>query len=290
MWKSRFMLLRPEQWVKNVFCLAGVVFGDRIGEPGSILSAVLTAATFCLVSSGTYAFNDIFDRDQDLLHPAKSSRPVASGAIPVGDAWRIGTALLAGGIVSALTLGKPVAVCVLLYLLNNLLYNLFLRKAVILDVVSIALGFCLRLLAGIWVLGDTPTTWIILCTFFLAIFLGSSKRYGERSTFPAGGNPQRQVLDRYSLPFLEQAINGSATMTILSYALFCAIAHKNPSLVITVPIVYYVVMSYKRLVFDLDAGEEAETILLKDSRILIGIGAWLVAYMAIQRSGIGLFR
>lgn len=283
-------ILRPQQWVKNAFCMAGLVFGDRLGEPHSVALAVATSAVFCAVSSGVYVFNDVADRQRDALHPAKSARPLASGAIPVGAAVTLGVLLLAAGTLGAWLTDWRVLACVALYLANNLLYTLWLKREVLLDVISIAAGFCLRVLAGIFVFGDVPTTWILMCTFFLAVFLGAAKRYGELSAGGEGGNPQRPVLNRYSHAFLDHTINGAATMTIVSYALFCAISHKNPSLILTLPFVYYGVMTCKREVFARQAGEEVELLLMRNPRILATVLLWLASFMAIQYSGLSLFR
>ncbi len=282
-------LLRPHQWVKNTACLAGVVFGGRLGEPLALQQAALTFAVFSLAASAVYVFNDIQDLPRDRLHPRKCRRPLPSGTVTVPQAWgmALGLALLAMGL--ALGLGAAGTLCAGAYLLLNLAYSLRLKHVVLVDVHCIALGFVLRLLAGIYAVGDRPTGWIVLCTFFLALFLGLAKRRGELAQEdPTSG--QRPVLARYTLPFLDSALDNTAVMAVVSYALFSANPAKNPSLVMTVPIVYYAIAHYKFLVTVEAGGEDPDRIWWRDPRIRYSVLLWLVTYMAIDYGNFNLFR
>lgn len=182
-----------------------------------------------------------------------------------------------------------------LYLVNNVMYSAILKDVAILDAISIAFGFVLRLLAGIYVLGILPTAWIVFCTFFLALFLGLSKRRAElagmQNSGKDAGGVQRPILEKYSIAYLDSLINSAATMTIMCYALFTVASGKNPTLIVTLPIVYYAVMHYKRRVMMArNYGEEPDRLVLTDLRIPACIAMWLVLYLAVEYSGVRLLR
>lgn len=291
-------LLRPQQWTKNAFCLAGVLFGPgRLADAGAWRQAILTAAVFCAASSAVYVLNDIRDRDRDRLHPRKRLRPLASGSVGLPSA--IGCALLLAGLglSGGHFLGVSVMVCVVLYLINNILYCFWTKHKAIFDALSIALGFCLRVCAGIYAVGDLPTTWITLCTFFLAVFLGFAKRRVELAGLPdnamrAEGDRatgQRPVLAEYTVQFLDHLVSSTANMAVICYALFTTGSGKNPSLIITVPIVFYAITHYKRLVMLLDCGEEPERVVLKDPRIQASLALWLITYLGLTYGGVHWF-
>lgn len=283
-------LLRPQQWTKNLAAFAGVIFGGRITEPGSVMLDLLVVLTFTAASSATYVFNDLRDVDYDRQHPARRLRPLAAGEVATGTAIRLAVALALGALLLALLLGKATFVCLALYLVINALYSSGLKHVPLLDVSCIAMGYVLRVLAGIYVLGDMPTAWITLCTFFLALFLGFSKR---RSEFVAHATPtgdSRPVLRGYGRDILDSLLNSSATMAVMSYAMFTATSGKSPTLIITVPIVYYAITHYTRLVLQEDRGEEPDQILLRDRTIQISIVLWLVCFIAIFYGHVTLFR
>ena len=289
-------LLRPRQWIKNGVCLAGVVFAGMYAQPRAVALAGATMLVFCLASSSIYVWNDIHDRERDRCHPKKCGRPVANGDVSVLAAGVVSAALGIGGLFGGLSLGWDVFACVALYMINNFLYSAWLKHWALLDVLCIALGFVLRLVAGVYVVGDIPTTWIILCSFFLASFLGFAKRRAELSSIC--GTPgkqrspfdQRPVLSGYSVDYLDSLVSSSATMAIISYALFATASGKNPCLIVTLPIVFYAIMHYKRLVMVIESGEEPELILLKDGHIIVSIVAWLVLYMSLWKLGAHFIR
>ncbi|MGQ9865960.1 MAG: decaprenyl-phosphate phosphoribosyltransferase [Pseudanabaenaceae cyanobacterium] len=287
--RAYWQLVRPHQWIKNTACLAGVVFGGRLGEPLALRQAALTFVAFSLAAAAVYVFNDIQDLPRDRLHPRKCRRPLASGTVTVAQARWLTLVLLAGAIALVWGLGPAAAGCAVCYLLLNLAYSLHLKHVVLVDVHCIALGFVLRLLAGIYAVGDRPTGWIVLCTFFLALFLGLAKRRGELAQNPTTV-AQRPVLTRYTLPFLDSALDNTAVMAVVSYALFSASPTKNPSLVLTVPIVYYAIAHYKFLVTVEAGGEDPDRIWWQDPRIRYSVLLWLISYTAIDYGNLQLFR
>jgi 4-hydroxybenzoate polyprenyltransferase len=283
--------LRPQQWTKNALCLAGVVFGPgQILLPGAWGRGLATALVFCAGSSAVYVLNDLLDRRSDRDHPHKRWRPIARGSVGVPAAVVLGLAAVAAGLVGAYVLGPAVLVCLALYLGNNLAYSLCLKHLALLDVLSIAAGFVLRLVAGVYVLGDVPTTWITLCTFFLAVFLGLGKRRAELAGLPAGAERlRRAALGEYTIAFLDLLLASSSVMAVMCYALFTVVG-KNPSLVVTLPFVFFGILHYQRLILVLRAGEEPDRILLHDRAIQASIVLWLTSYFTVMCSGAQLFR
>ena len=283
-------LLRVHHWPKNAVCLAGALFSGRFVDPGARARALWTFAVFCTASSAVYAFNDVVDRERDRRHPWKCARPVASGAVSVRAAIVVGTLLAVLAFFGAWALGTAVVACTVLYVANTLTYSAILKHLVLFDVLSIAVGFVLRLLAGVYVVGELPTTWITLCAFFLALFLGFGKRRAELGTLGDTGTDRRPVLGRYSPAYLDSLLDSSAVMAIICYALFTTSTEHDPSLVLGVPIVFYAIMHYKHLVMRSNASEEPERILLRDPVIGISIALWLATYLAIENGHLHFFR
>ena len=234
--------------------------------------------------------NDVVDRERDREHPIKRRRPLASGALGVPAAAAVGTTCAVAAFAGAAALGPAVLVCLALYAANNVAYSLRLKHLVLFDVLSIAVGFVLRLVAGVYVVGELPTTWITLCAFFLALFLGFGKRRAELRSVAGADSRQRPVLAHYPIAYLDYLLDSSAVMAVMCYALFTTSAEKNPTLVVGVPIVFYAIMRYKRLVMRLDASEEPELILLRDGPLRVSIVLWLVAYLLIQHGDVRVFR
>jgi 4-hydroxybenzoate polyprenyltransferase len=274
-------LLRPQQWTKNLACLAGVVFGGRLGEPDAVLRDLAVVVVFTLAASAIYVVNDLLDLERDREHPVKRRRPLAAGEIRPASAGMLALLLGAGAAGGAVAMGRAVVACIAVYVAVNLLYSWRWKHVAILDVCCIASGYVLRVLAGILVLGDTPTGWILLCTFFLALFLGFSKRRAELVDPERAGDEQRPVLVAYDRAFLDSLVDGSATMAVMTYALFTATSGKNPSLIVTVPIVYYAITHYRYLTRHHGVGQEPDRVLLGDRTVQACIAAWLVAFVLI---------
>ncbi len=289
MLRALFELLRPHHWSKNLFCFAGAAFGPNRSRPW--IHDALTFAVFCCVSSAVYVLNDVVDWKRDREHPRKRFRPIARGAVSVGGARVLASALGVAGIFGGWLIGPAGFACVCLYLVNNLCYSLKLKHVALFDVLSISFGFVLRLLAGIYAVDDLPTTWIVLCVFFLSLFLGFGKRRAEIAAMVDAQNQEtRPVLRQYPADFLDYLIRSSAIMAIMCYALFTTSGGKNPSLVISVPIVFYAIMHYNRLLMTLRGGEEPERILVSDRTLQASIVCWMACYLVIEHGHVHLFR
>ena len=286
-----FRLMRPHQWTKNAFCLAGLIFSGRFTDPPAIFAAVLYFALFCAASSSMYIVNDIIDCKRDLQHPKKRLRPLPSSHISIPRARLLALALGALALVGGLAVDRLSLICLAAFILLQLAYSLRFKHEPLLDVAAIALGFVLRLLGGVFVVHEKPTTWITLCTFFLALFLGFSKRRAELGELAAqNDNPQRPVLSKYNLGSLDSLVNSMATLAIMCYALFTVTSGRNPSLVITVPIVVYAILHYKMLVLTRTGAQEPDRILLYDRRIQFSILLWLIVYLCVLHADIQIFR
>lgn len=274
--------LRPKQWIKNLVVLGGLVFSGRLADPAAQLAAALAFAAFCLVSSAVYILNDLLDIQKDRLNPRTARRPLPAGDISIGTALLLMVACLAGaGTISA---GMPIACGVILgtYALQNVLYSIRLKREAIADVLSIALGFVMRLVFGILAVQARPTAWAILCMLFLALFLGFAKRRGELGdATPAEASLARPVLGQYNAVFLELLLAMAAAMTVMCYAVFTVTGGHDPTLAVTIVPVLYCVLRYLMQVTVHGRGESPEDILLSDKRIWVGVAVWAVLVVAI---------
>lgn len=225
-------LLRPKQWAKSAFVLIGPLYGMRGGGGGAgaaswALEAAIAATAFALASSACYACNDVLDAPRDRLHPRKAKRPVASGRVSPGVAVAIALALLV--VAGALCLGlhaphrASFAAILGLYVANTLAYSVWFKHVPVLDVISLAMGFVLRVLGGCAAVGIEPSNWLLNSTFFLSMFLALGKRLGERRTAEAAGiamDANRPVQREYSADLLRMMVVVTAVATLITYALY----------------------------------------------------------------------
>lgn len=221
---SYIRLLRPQQWVKNLFVVLPLFFGGELFDVPSLLSVLITTAVFCLVASSVYCYNDIVDVDDDRRHPRKCHRPVASGAISVPVAYLLMglTAVLAGGLTFLLDGGvrTNVQFTVLVYYLMNLCYCSRLKQLAIIDVCIVAFGFVLRVLAGGFAADVETSKWIVLMTFLLTLFMSLGKRRDDVLRMKETGRPTRKNTARYNLDFINQSISITATVTLVCYIMY----------------------------------------------------------------------
>jgi 4-hydroxybenzoate polyprenyltransferase len=211
-------LLRPHHWVKNGFVLAGLLFGHASSDATLVAAALFATLAFCLASSAVYAFNDALDAPRDREHPEKNGRPVARGAIAPAAAHAIAAALAVPALGLALCTAPAVTALIGAYLAMNAAYSLGLKHVPVLDVFIIAAGFMLRLLAGTWGIGIEPSRWLLACGFLLTLFLGFAKRRAELDRLAGEAGQHREVLESYSLAFLDKAVLACAIGMVITYA------------------------------------------------------------------------
>jgi 4-hydroxybenzoate polyprenyltransferase len=271
---------RPRQWVKNFACFAGVIFSGRLVEIEAVGAAVVAFLGFCLASSAVYLINDVCDRRADAENPKKRGRPIASGRVSVRAAILGAIGLVGAAFATSMTLPVVCRVLLALYLIMGVAYSVRLKHAVLLDVIIIAIGFVMRVLYGVFAVRVAPTPWIVLCMFFLALFLGFAKRRSEMAHMEAG--TQRPVLRKYRTDLLDMLLAMTATMSITCYALYTITGRPdNTTLVVTVPLVVYGVYRYLMLVVMFDVGDAPDRDLFED-RLLIATGLlWVVLCVII---------
>lgn len=216
-------VIRPQQWIKNVFVLVPLFFGGSLLDTTDIVAAVTAAMAFCFISSSIYCLNDIIDVEDDRRHPTKCHRPIAAGKISVAQAYVMMALMVALSFGSVALLGGyalGVGVVVGLYLLMNVAYCLVLKRYAILDVCTIAFGFVLRLFAGGIATGIGLSNWIVLMTFLLTLFLSLAKRRDDVLKMNQTGHAPRKNTSRYNLDFINQAITITATVTLVCYVMY----------------------------------------------------------------------
>ena len=281
---------RPAQWVKNFACLAGLIFSGKLFDRIALIQALLAFTGYCLAASAVYLLNDVVDLPLDRNNPTKRKRPIASGAVPIPWALSMAVFLMLLAVGSSFALNRICVAILFVYMAMNVAYTLRLKHTVLLDVGVIAFGFVLRVLYGVYAVEVKPTSWIVLCMFFLALFLGFSKRRGEMSEMGADEPTRRPVLAKYNTGFLDMILVMTATMSILCYALYTVTGYQgNATLVVTVPLVTYGIIRYMLLVMVHGAGIAPDRLLVTDP-VLLGTGAlWVVLCVLIIYSKIQIF-
>jgi 4-hydroxybenzoate polyprenyltransferase len=269
--------LRPKQWTKNLLVFAGVVFAQQAGRPDVLLRAGAGFVAFSLLAGSVYMLNDLRDVEADRLHPKKRLRPIAAGKLPAAVAWGVLPVLLIVVGVIAWWLGAGFSAVLATYLVSNLAYSFGLKHQVILDVFLIALGFVLRAVAGVELLQPVaPETqlspWLLVCTFFGALFLAVSKRSRELTNAGQTASNQRAVLASYTPELLDRMLTISAATTLMSYALYTiwpatVAKFHTEALIVTVPVVAYGVFRYLHLVRVSETSEDPSLVLLTDRPI-----------------------
>lgn len=272
-------LVRPQQWVKNLFVLAPLLFSGRLLDYPAVLAALGAFAVFCFLASGVYLINDVADVEADRAHPTKRLRPIAAGHIPARLAVTVGIALWAIALPAAWFIRPALFAIAATYLVLNLLYSFGLKRVVILDVFAIAAFFVLRLLAGAAAISVTPSIWLLLCGGLLALYLGFAKRRHELSVMGKDSTRSRSVLAEYGESFLDQMSIVLLSVTIVSYIMYTVspdkVAETGYALAVSVVFVLYGVFRYLYLVHLRDEGSPTET-LLADRSLTVTVLLWAV--------------
>jgi 4-hydroxybenzoate polyprenyltransferase len=283
--------LRPRQWTKNLLLFAGVLFSRQAGHPGLLFRSAAGFLAFSLLAGAVYLLNDLRDIEQDRQHPRKRERPLASGRLSVPVAWTAAVLLLlVVGAVSA-WLGTLFSIVAAAYLGMNLAYSFGLRDRVLLDVFFIAMGFVLRAIAGVELLRPlSPDTalspWLLVCTFFGALFLALAKRRRELANAGEHAGRRRVVLQQYTPALLDGLLIVSAAASIMSYALYtiwpATVAKFNTeALLYTVPFVTYGVFRYLYLVRESESVEDPSQVLLTDRPLIVCVALYLATVVLI---------
>jgi 4-hydroxybenzoate polyprenyltransferase len=280
--------LRPKQWVKNVFIFAPMIFSLHMFQIAYIWKSLRAFALFSLVTGAMYVFNDVLDRAKDGLHPVKKNRPIASGRLRVQLALPVAALLLAGVFLLIYHFNREFFLITAFYVGLNVLYSLFLKSVVIIDIMVIALGFVLRVMIGGAVNAIVLYPWILISTFLLAIFLALIKRRQE--LLKLGAQPDetltRKTLRSYTLGLLDQMISIATATTLISYIMYVLspdVQQKfhTSKLFYTVPFVIFGIFRYLFLAYSLGEGESPSDIIYSDPPFTLNLILWICVFILL---------
>ncbi|MBI5374457.1 MAG: decaprenyl-phosphate phosphoribosyltransferase [Candidatus Schekmanbacteria bacterium] len=268
-------LLRVKQWTKNLIIFSGLVFSENLFNPLLIEKSILAFILFCFLSSSIYIFNDLLDLENDRNHPLKKERPLPAGLISVTNAAIFGVCIAVSVLVLSYMLHKTFFNICLIYFITFILYSLFLKHIVILDVLVISCGFVMRAIAGAVVIDVRYSPWFIICTFLLSLFLALAKRRHELLLLNENATAHRRILEEYSPYFLDQMISVVTPSTMIAYTIYTLSQDAiSRNLEYTVPFVMYGIFRYLYLVHQKGKGGSPEMILLTDVPLIINILLW----------------
>lgn len=278
--------LRPSQWTKNLIIFAALIFGLRLDEPEAVARAVAAFVVFCALSGAVYLVNDIVDREADRQHPVKARRPIAAGELAAGPALAAALGLAAAGLGGAFWLGRAFGAVAAGYLGLLALYSGPLKRLVIVDVLTIALGFVLRAVAGAVAVEVPISHWLLVLTLMLALFLGFSKRRHELTSLGGQAAGHRVILGEYNAQLLDQMIAIVAAATLIAYVIYSISPETierfgTDQLGLTLPFPVYGLFRYLYLVYRRDGGGSPSEALLTDRPLLACVGLWVLAVTAI---------
>ena len=283
---SLLISLRPTQWTKNLFVFAGLLFSLKLFDPHAIRTTIAAFLIFCALSGVVYLLNDVMDRESDRRHPTKSTRPIAAGDLPVGAALAFAAVVGGFALWGAFSMGRPFAIVAIAYVGLQALYSLSLKHLVILDVLTIAIGFVLRAVAGAVVLDVVISHWLLVCMILLALFLALAKRRHELVLLAGDAISHRPILGEYSAYLLDQMIAVVTASTLIAY-IFYTISPETEQkfgttwLGLTIPFPLYGIFRYLYLVHRREGGGSPADLLLNDRPLLACVTLWVLAVVLI---------
>ena len=277
-----FENLRPTQWVKNSFVFAALIFSQNVFNLRMLVINIVAFIIFCFLSGGVYLFNDLLDIEKDKRHPKKSLRPLASGRLSPSIATTTLIIILTLSLISSfLIMNKPFVFTVLGYLAVQIAYSSVLKRIVILDIFSIAAGYFLRVVAGAEAIEVPISSWLLICTIFISLFLSFGKRRHEILLLGEDAGGHRKVLNEYSVNLLDQMVSVVTAGTVISYSLY-TLSYETikrfgtERLWYTIPIVLYGIFRYLYLVYRKEEGGNPELILFADKPLLVSIVLYVI--------------
>jgi 4-hydroxybenzoate polyprenyltransferase len=278
--------LRPAQWPKNLLVFAGLIFGQRLFDPTAVRDAVVAFAIFCGLSGTVYLINDVADREHDRQHPHKSLRPIASGAVGVPTALVAATVIGAAAIAAGFALNVRFGAISIAYVALLGLYSALLKHIVIIDVLTISIGFVLRAVAGAVAVNVEISHWLLVCTILLALFIALAKRRHELVLLTDTATMHRRILGEYSPYLLDQMIAVVTASTLVAY-IFYTISPETEAkfatrwLGLTIPFPLYGIFRYLYLVHRREGGGSPAELLLTDRPLLLCVALWGIAVVLL---------
>jgi 4-hydroxybenzoate polyprenyltransferase len=284
--RNLIVSLRPSQWTKNLVVFAGLLFGQKLLSPSALVTTVAAFFVFCGLSGVVYLVNDVMDRRADRLHPKKKFRPVASGALPVPTAIGAAGVIAVVAMTGAVAIGREFATVALAYLTLLTLYSGPLKHMVILDVLTIAIGFVMRAAAGALAVDVPISHWLLVCTILLALFLALAKRRQEIVVLADTATSHRAILREYSPALLDQMIAVVTASTLMAYALYTVSPETiakvgSDRLLFTLPFPLYGIFRYLYLVHQRQEGGSPAELLLQDRPLLVCAALWAATVAVI---------
>ncbi|MFH1682069.1 MAG: decaprenyl-phosphate phosphoribosyltransferase [Candidatus Eisenbacteria bacterium] len=283
--------MRVREWTKNLLLFAGVFFSHHFLEAPYVGRAAAGFLLFSLAASSIYLFNDVLDREKDLAHPRKRNRPIPSGRLSPRAAITGSVLLAIPSLAAGFRLSSGFGLSLALYFALNLAYSIRLKEVVLLDVLSISAGFVIRAIAGVEALkGFDPdmliSPWLLVCTFFAALFLAVCKRRSELTLLETGASDHRASLGHYSVGLTDHIIAVTAGITVLSFSLYTiwpdtVAKFGTTSLIYTVPFVVYGLFRYMYLVHEKELGGNPAEVLFSDGPLLVNLILWVGVVLAI---------
>src|SRR5436309_6242404 len=281
-----FLSLRPGHWTKNLLVFAGLLFGQRLFDLRAVGAAFAAFVIFCALSGVVYLINDIIDRESDRQHPLKSRRPIASGRVPVPAAVATAAVVGAFAIAASFALGPQFAVVAITYVALLTLYSGVLKHIVVIDVLTIAIGFVLRAIAGAVAVDVQISHWLLVCTILLALFIALAKRRHELTLLAGDAPVHRPILGEYTPYLLDQMIAVVTASTLIAYVFYTISPETEQKfnthwLGLTVPFPLYGIFRYLYLVHQREGGGSPADLLLTDRPLLVCVALWAVAVVTI---------
>lgn len=273
-------LIRIKQWYKNIVIFLPLVFAAHFMNINEILLTALGFIALCLVSSSSYIINDIIDREADRNNPEKRMRPIAAGVISVKQGYAAAVLLLAFGLLPAFFLSALFALFAFAIFLITIIYSLKLKHIAIIDIMAIAVNFVLRAVSGAYIISVIVSPWLIICTFFLSLFLSAGKRFSELEFLAKKASAHRKVLSDYTPELAKSLLNISTVSLLMAYSLYSFMGI-YPLLILTLPIALYIIFRYLMLVYNGSIIARKTELLYTDKGILIGLLSFLAAIFII---------
>jgi 4-hydroxybenzoate polyprenyltransferase len=285
MWEL-FRALRPQQWIKNLFVYAPLIFSQNVLNQALVLRATLAFLAFCLISSAVYLLNDLRDIEEDRQHPLKAHRPLASGRLKRSTAVAALAIIAPAGFLVALLVNRSFVFIALGYFALQITYTLWLKHVVILDIFVVASGFLLRVVAGGFAIRVYLSSWLLICTTLLALFLAMGKRRHEIVLMEGRAASHRPILKEYNIYLLDQMISVVTASTLLAYCLYTISEETvakfgTRNLIFTVPFVLYGIFRYLYLIHQKAEGGTPEYLIIRDKPLLAAIALWIGVAAAV---------
>lgn len=269
-------LCRPKQYIKNGFVFAALIFSGQLFKIHEFLVTLTAFFLFSLISSCVYILNDIMDVEEDRKHPKKKFRPIASNKIKVNEAKFIFILLITVTLVASFIINIKLCGILLVYFIINILYTFRLKKIMIIDVMTISLGFILRILSGGVVINATLSPWLVICTGLITLYIGFGKRKNELVILEGDALNHREILSKYTLEYINRTLLMLLSLTNMTYILYTINGSVYKGMIYTIPFVLYGTLRYEYLITSKELGGSPEDVFQEDKAFFINIILWII--------------